>query len=166
MVAPGENVNSNGTSCYGNCTTGYSSTSLANVDSMIVSGSLDGFLQWLPRNGTPNSPGSQGPLSPLWKYGLGGPNGSNNYCGPGGAGAPANGNDWACATHDYNYLIGGGLGKQYSIFDKSGAGSLSSAALVDADHVLANNVSGPEGAVIKTAVSAMDLKRLVSGATF
>jgi hypothetical protein len=164
MTAPGQQAD--GTTCSGNCISAYSQTSLANVDSMIVSGNLNGFMQWLPRNGTPNNPGAESPLSPLWKYGLGGPSGSNNYCGPGGAGAPANSNDWACAVHDYNYLIGGGLGKQYSIFDKSGAGILSRAALVDADHVLANSVSGPEGAVIKTAVSAMDLERLVSGTKF
>ena len=75
-----------------------------------------------------------------------------------------NSNDWACAVHDYNYLITGGLGAQYSIFDKSGASILTESGLVAADHILVNNVSGPEGAMIQAAISVMNVKRYLNAA--
>lgn len=142
VTAPDSSNNANGT-CFGNCASDYAQDSLSRIDSMIVTGSLDSFLHWLPLNGAPGHAGAQVPLS--WPFDLR----TNNYCGPGGAGVPLNGNDWACAVHDYNYNILGAAGKPFAAW--TGTGSvLENGVLAQANNNLVNNVdSSAEGRAIK-----------------
>ena len=142
MTAPGQQAD--GTTCSGNCISGYSQQSLANVDSLIVAGNLNNFMQWLPRNGTPNNPGAQTPLGFPWNK-----ISNNNYCGPNGAGAPSSRNDWACAVHDYNYFK---VGATEGLSFLTGTGSAFDNKLQrQADRNLMNNVdNSPAGIVIKS----------------
>ncbi len=144
MTAPGQQAD--GTSCSGNCVSGYSQQNLGVVDSMIVAGNLSGFLQWLPRNGAPNQPNAQYPLGfPSNLYP------GNNYCGPNGAGAPGNNNDWACAVHDYNYLKLGAGGQPFAAWTGVGSHSVvENGVLKDANKALINGLdNSPEGLIIK-----------------
>jgi hypothetical protein len=121
-------------------------------------------MQWLPANGVPGSrPGAQYPLSPIWKYGLGGIHGDNNYCGPNGAGMPLNANDWACAMHDYNLhtLSATGSANIFDTLDSPSIGNdISRFGLLQLANVqLANNVTGAEGFAIREVVG-LSLSRL------
>ncbi len=142
--APDSSNDSNGT-CFGNCASDYSQESLGRVGSMIVAGNLGDFMNWLPKNGTPNNPGAQFPLKFPFK------SSTNHYCGPNGAGAPAGANDWACAVHDYNYNKLGAAGQTYAAWTGVGSHSiLENGVLKDANRNLVNNVdNSPEGLIIK-----------------
>jgi RHS repeat-associated protein len=135
LGAPGPQVDN--IPCYGDCTMGYSATSLSFVSNQVVAGSVSGFAQWISQ--------AQVPLSTAWRIILGGKRGLNNYCGPNGAGVPLGGNDWACALHDYNYFsIGAGASSNFDPFFQNGA------QLQVANQNLVNNVDhSPEGIAIQ-----------------
>jgi len=140
-------LESSGTGCFGNCTTGYSVYTTYDLKSMLVTGSFDDFLQWLPKNGAPGYAGAQYPLSTASKYTLGGKDGDNDYCGSNGAGIPLNNNDWACAMHDYNSH---NLGDQHWL-DAWDRKNPKGPQLQQTNQNLCDHVSGPEGLAIKAA---------------
>jgi len=126
---------------------------LTEIGSMLLAGSVNDFFKWLSCNGKDNCyPGAQIPLAPEYQYGLGGGAGNNNYCGPNGAGAPLNANDWYCAVHDYNYLQIAGTNSNASIITSPRDSVITTPLLRQADAILASHVVGAEGAAMKAVV--------------
>jgi hypothetical protein len=153
LFGPTGGLSDGNTACYGDSCggAGFTSVSINWLSGQMVAGSMSGYAHWLACNGANSNgcSGSQVALTTTWKHLLGGLSGSNNYCGPNGAGAPMNSNDWACSMHDYNMHMLGNL----HIFSRysSSLGILQSGLWTQANQNLVNSVTGYSGGVISIA---------------
>jgi RHS repeat-associated protein len=104
--APQANYQFNGqwqNPCNGNCLYDSNSTSISNLQGQLQNGAtVYGLLNWAVSQGP--SGGSNANSNGTWHFLI---NGYTQWCGPGGAGVPASGNDWGCLAHDYNYHVAG-----------------------------------------------------------